>query len=170
MRAAATTMIFAVLCVCSTQAAAVHSANSTPTSAGPAKEAVTVTPADMKWVDAPPSLPKGASMAVLHGDPAKKGVFTLRFKTPNGYQIPPHWHTNDEQLTVISGTFVVHMGDTMDAPAHELVAGSYHFLPGKLHHAAEAKGENTVVQVDGMGPFDIHYLNPAENPNRSASR
>jgi quercetin dioxygenase-like cupin family protein len=87
---------------------------------------------------------------------------------PTGYKIPPHWHTNDEQLTVLSGVLALHMGDTMDAPAHELAPGSYHFLPGKMHHAAEAKAE-TIVQINGMGPFDIHYLNPADNPNKSAS-
>ena len=60
------------------------------------------------------------------------------------------------------------MGDTMDAPAPTLAAGGFHFLPGKVHHAAEAKDE-TIVQVDGMGPFDIHYLNPADNPNPKAA-
>ena len=136
--------------------------------AAPGKEAVSVTPADIKWGDAPPELPKGAHLAVLHGDPSKKAVYTLRLKVPAGYKIPPHWHTNDEQLTIITGTFLLHMGDSMDAPGHELGAGSFHFLPGKMHHAAEAKQE-TVVQIDGMGPFDIHYLNPADNPNKSAA-
>jgi hypothetical protein len=60
------------------------------------------------------------------------------------------------------------MGDTVDAPAHDLAEGAYHFLPGKMHHAAEAKDE-TVVQIHGMGPFDIHYLNPADNPKKSAA-
>jgi quercetin dioxygenase-like cupin family protein len=139
-----------------------------PKKAASGKEAVSLTAGDMKWGDAPPDLPKGAQIAVLHGDPSKKGVFTVRLKMPSGYKIPPHWHTNDEQLTILSGTFLLHMGDTMDAPAHELGAGSYHFLPGKMHHAAEAKSE-TVLQLDGPGPFDIHYLNPADNPNKSAA-
>jgi hypothetical protein len=43
-----------------------------------------------------------------------------------------------------------------------------HFLPGKIHHAAETKAE-TFVQVDGIGPFDIDYLNPADNPNKAAA-
>ena len=55
-----------------------------------------------------------------------------------------------------------------DVPAHSLAAGGFHFLPGKMHHAAETKVE-TVVQIDGMGPFDIHYLNPADNPNKAAA-
>jgi len=126
--------------------------------------AVSTNESDLKWGEAPPDLPKGAQIAVLHGDPAKKAPFTLRFKMPDGYKIPPHWHTKDEQLTILSGTFNLHMGDTMDAPATTLTAGGFHSLPGKMHHAAEVSGE-TVLQLDGMGPFDIHYLNPADNPN-----
>lgn len=140
-----------------------------PASKAPAKgEAISLSPSEIKWGDAPPTFPKGAQMSVLHGDPSKKEVYTLRFKAPAGYKIPPHWHSKDEQLTILSGTFVLHMGDTMDAPAHELGPGSYHFLPAKMHHAAEAKGE-TIIQVDGMGPFDINYLNPADVPNKSAA-
>jgi mannose-6-phosphate isomerase-like protein (cupin superfamily) len=126
--------------------------------------AVSINADEIKWGDAPPDLPKGAQLAVLHGDPSKKAPFTLRIKMPAGYKIPPHWHTRDEQLTILSGEFILHMGDTMDAPAHNLKPGGYHFLPGKMHHAAETKGE-TVLQLDGTGPFDIHYLNPADNPN-----
>jgi len=124
--------------------------------------------AEIKWGAVPPDVPPGAQMAVLHGDPSKKAPFTLRLKLPAGYKIPPHWHSNDEQLTVLSGEFILHMGDKMDAPAHGLAAGGFHFLPGKMHHAAETKVE-TVVQVNGVGPFDIHYLNPADNPNKSAA-
>jgi quercetin dioxygenase-like cupin family protein len=131
-------------------------------------EATSINAAELKWGEAPPDIPKGAALAVLHGDPKKKGPFTMRLKMPAGYKIPPHWHSNDEQLTIVSGAFLLHMGDRMDAPASTLAAGGYHFLPAKMHHAAETKGE-TIVQVDGMGPFDIHYLNPADNPNKSAA-
>jgi hypothetical protein len=117
----------------------------------------------------PPVLPKGAQIAVLHGNPFGKGVFALRLKMPDGYKIPPHWHTQDEQLTIVSGTFILHQGDTMDAEAHTLDAGSYHFLPGKMHHAAETRGE-VILEMHGNGPFDIHYLNKADDPSKSASR
>jgi len=131
-------------------------------------EAVTMNPGDIKWGDAPPSIPKGAQLAVLYGNPGKKVPFVMRLKMPDGYKIAPHWHSNDENLTIISGTFLLHMGDAMDAAAHSMEAGAFHFLPGKMHHAAEAKGE-TVVQVHGMGPFDIHYLNPADDPTPKAA-
>jgi hypothetical protein len=131
-------------------------------------EAMSINAAEIKWGPAPPDLPKGAEIAVLHGDPSKKAPFTLRLKMPAGFKIPPHWHSNDEYLTILAGTLILHMGDTMDAPSTNLAIGGFHFLPGKMHHAAEAKGE-TIVQLDGMGPFDIHYLNPADNPNPAAA-
>jgi quercetin dioxygenase-like cupin family protein len=138
--------------------------------AGAAKpEALSFNAPDLKWGPAPPDLPSGAEIAVLHGDPTKKAPFTVRFKLPTGYKIPPHWHSKDEQLTILSGTFVLHMGDTMDAPGSALTAGGYHFLPGKMHHAAEAQGE-TILQLDGVGPFDIHYLNPADKPAPPAAK
>jgi hypothetical protein len=136
--------------------------------AAPANEAKFVNAAEIAWSPAPPDLPKGGQVAVLHGDPMKSGPFTIRFKMPDGYRIPAHWHSQDEQLTILSGTLLLHMGDGFDSPAHELTVGAYHFLPGRMHHAAEGRGE-TIVQVEGMGPFDIHYLDPADNPNPTAA-
>jgi hypothetical protein len=134
----------------------------------PAPAPVFIQAAELKWGDAPPDLPKGAQIAVLSGDPSKKGPFAIRFKMPDGYKIPAHWHTQDENLTVLSGLFVLTMGDGASAVSHELQPGAYHFLPGKMHHAASTRGE-TVLQLHGTGPFDIHYLNPADNPNKAAS-
>ena len=128
------------------------------------RAAVTYNVNDLKWGEAPADLPKGAQLSVLLGDPTRTGEYTLRLKVPAGYKIPPHWHTQPEQLTVISGAFTLHMGDTMKSDPHKLTAGAYHFLPAKMHHAAETTAE-TVIQVNGMGPFDIHYLNPTDNPN-----
>jgi mannose-6-phosphate isomerase-like protein (cupin superfamily) len=127
-------------------------------------KAITINAKDLKWGEAPPDLPKGAKIAVLFGDPTKEGPFTVRLKAPDGYKIAPHWHSKDEQLTVISGTLILHMGDTMKADPHRLSPGAFHYLPGKMHHAAETKGA-TIVQVTGEGPFDIHYLNESDNPN-----
>jgi hypothetical protein len=132
------------------------------------REAVTIAPADVKFGPAPPVLPIGAQLAVLHGDPSKKGPFTMRLKVPEGYKIAPHWHSNDEELTVISGTLLLAMGDKAGENAHTLTAGAYHFLPAKMHHSASTKGE-TVVQVTGNGPFDIHYLNPADDPSKKSA-
>src|SRR5947209_5293152 len=71
----------------------------------------------IKWGDAPPNLTKGAKLAVLQGDPSKPGPFTMRLSMPAGYKVAPHWHTQAENVTVISGTFMVGMGDKADAKA-----------------------------------------------------
>ena len=159
MRIFPTTIALALLA-----AAPALAADATKKADAPKPTATSINAGEIKWGATPPDVPKGAEMAVLHGDPTKKVPYTLRLKLPAGYKIPPHWHTKDEALTIVSGTFALHMGDTMEAPGTVLTAGGFHFLPGKMHHAAEATDE-TIVQVDGMGPFDIHYLNPADNPN-----
>jgi hypothetical protein len=129
--------------------------------------AETISAAEIKWGPVPPALPAGAQIAVLHGDPFKKQVFALRLKMPDGYRIAPHWHTQDEQLTILSGTFLLAMGETQAEP-HALEAGAYHFLPGKMRHSASAKGE-VVLELHGMGPFDIHYVNAADDPSKGAA-
>ena len=119
---------------------------------------------DLKWGAAPPVLPKGAKVAVLNGDPFKPGQYTIRLSAPANYKIAPHWHSQTENLTIISGTFYIGMGDKFDAKnAHELRAGGYHYLPAKAHHYALTKTP-AVVQISGEGPFDITYLDPKDNP------
>jgi len=124
---------------------------------------------EMKWGDVPPVLPKGGKITVLNGDPFKPGPFTLRLMMPANYKIAPHWHSKDENLTVISGTLALGLADKMDGKTHDLKAGGYHFLPGKTHHYAISKGQ-TVVQVSGDGPFDITYLNAADDPSKMAKK
>lgn len=130
---------------------------------------VMINSADIKWGDVPPVLPKGGKIAVLNGDPFKPGPYTLRLMMPANYTIAPHWHTKDENLTIISGTLSLGLGDKMGADAHDLKAGGYHHLAGKTHHYAVAKGQ-TVVQVAGDGPFDITYINPADDPSKAAAK
>ncbi|HEY1460059.1 MAG TPA: cupin domain-containing protein [Casimicrobiaceae bacterium] len=129
--------------------------------------------ADLKWGPAPPALPKGARVAVLYGDPFKSGVFVIRLMAPAGYKIPPHWHTQAENLTVISGVLNLGEGDEMakgpGPHAHALKAGGYHYLPAKAHHYAYATVP-TVVQIHGEGPFDINYINEKEDPQKAAGK
>jgi hypothetical protein len=125
-------------------------------------------PADIKWGPAPPLLPAGAQAAVLEGNPMTKGEYTLRLKMPDGYRVPAHWHSKTEHVTVISGTFHLGMGDTLDTTkGMTMPAGAFGYMPPKMRHYAWAEGE-TVVQVHGSGPFDITYVNPADDPRNDA--
>ena len=133
------------------------------------KPAVIVTPGDLKWGAGPKSLPPGAEAAVLDGDPTKKGAFAMRLKMPPGYKIPAHTHPRQERLTVISGKFQLgHGGKFDDAKLKDLEPGSYFSLPpGMLHFARAA--EDTVVQLNSDGPWEINYVNPNDDPRKTKS-
>jgi quercetin dioxygenase-like cupin family protein len=127
---------------------------------------IVVAAAEVDWKPLRP----GAEIAVVSGDPQKEGSpFVLRFRYRGKARIPPHWHPVDEHLTILSGTFRVGMGERGDESATTaLAAGAYAFVPAKMAHYAWTDGDTT-VQVHGIGPFVINYVNPADDP-RSASR
>jgi Domain of unknown function (DUF4437) len=125
-----------------------------------------MSPADIKWGDAPPVLAKGAKLAVLFGDPSKDGLFIVRLKMPANYKIAPHWHPTDENVTVISGSFAIGMGDKIDPKAKSLPVGSFFSLPAKMHHFAFTTKE-TIVEVSAMGPFVLNYIDPADDPSKA---
>ena len=131
---------------------------------------VALTPADVKWGPPPPSLSKGARLAVVSGDPTKTGPFVIRLKLPAGYKIAPHWHPTDEHVTVLAGTMALGMGEKFDRAAMKaLPAGSYGLLPAEMRHFAMAKTAAT-IQVHGMGPFVVNYVNAADDPSKSAAK
>jgi quercetin dioxygenase-like cupin family protein len=123
-----------------------------------------VLPGDIKWGEAPPNVPPGAKLAVLAGDPGKPGIFIIRFKFPANYKIPAHSHPTDEYISVISGAFWVGMGDKFDASkTTALPPGGFVTAPAKMNHFAMTKQE-TIVQITSTGPFQMPYVNPAEDP------
>ena len=120
----------------------------------------------IKWQKGPPSLPKGAEIAVLEGDPNKEGPFVFRLKLPDGYRVPPHTHAKTERVTVLSGTFNIGMGDKFDDKAtKEMPSGTYGYWPPGMKHFVWAKGE-TVLQFHGTGPWSIQYVNPDDDPRK----
>jgi quercetin dioxygenase-like cupin family protein len=125
------------------------------------------TPDQVKWGPAPPFVPPGAQLAVVEGDPtAASGDYTIRVKMPDGYKIAPHTHPKRENVTVISGTLKVGMGDQFDeGKMMSFPAGSFAFLDPEMHHYASASGE-TVIQIHGMSPVKFNYINPADDPSK----
>ena len=132
-----------------------------------AEQHVAMNSAELQWMAAPPSLPPGAKLAVLQGDPGSKGVYTLRLQVPDGYKIPPHTHPTTENVSVISGAMSFGMGPKFDETAgKKLEAGGFASMPAGMKHYAWATGE-TVLQVHGMGPFQIKYVNPEDDPRNA---
>ncbi|HZJ33694.1 MAG TPA: DUF4440 domain-containing protein [Vicinamibacterales bacterium] len=126
---------------------------------------VMLAPGELKWGDAPPSLPPGAKMAVVQGDPTQAQPFVVRAQVPAGYKVPPHWHPGDENITVLSGTVALGMGEQFDESKMTTVpVGGYASLPAEMRHYFMAKTATT-FQVHGMGPFVVNYVNPADDPS-----
>jgi hypothetical protein len=125
-------------------------------------------PDHLQWKDGPPSLPKGAKIAVLEGDPSKAGPFVFRVKVPDGYRIPPHTHPKMERVTVIAGTFNIRMGAAFDKKATDAMpAGTYGFWEPDMKHFVWVKGE-TIAQFHGTGPWVINYVDPQDDPRNQA--
>jgi hypothetical protein len=163
-----TARLFAVLAV-SLIAAGTQSPAQAPGEGSPAKKLahMIALPDDLKWGDAPPALPAGTKMAVLSGDPSKEGsVFTIRAKFVDGAKIPPHWHSTDELVTVIEGSFGLGIGEKFDKDkVRFLPPGTFARLDKGERHYALCKG-TTIVQVTGVGPFDLNFVNPEDAPKK----
>ena len=112
------------------------------------------TPDTIQWGPPPPFIAPGAQVAVIEGNPgASTGDYTVRVKMPDAYRIAPHWHPLRENVTVISGTFKVGMGDTFDK--EKMATFPY----------AMASGE-VIVQIHGVAPMQFNYIHPEDDPGK----
>ncbi len=118
-----------------------------------------VKPADLKWT----AIMKGCELAPVSGDSSADGApFVLRIRCAAGTRIPAHWHPTDENLTVLSGIFMVGMGEKFDpAKLAAVPVGGFATVPKEMRHFALSKTA-TVTQVHGMGPFKVNWVNPSE--------
>jgi len=117
----------------------------------------------LNWMAGPPSLPSGVQMAVLSGNPGKKGMFTLQLKMPADYAVPPHSHPRDELVKVVSGKLHYGMGDKLMSGAKTLTARHSVTMKATMNHWVHAPAPAT-VQVSGMGPFEITYVDSKDDP------
>lgn len=159
---------------CATWARWTHKAEPAAASAPPRESALThvmLAPGALKWRPFPPG-GAGAKLAVLSGDPEKPGPFVIRIRQPAGTQVPPHWHPTDEHVTVVKGTMYFAMGERFNKRgARELSAGSYLLLPAKMPHFAwTSRRGASIIQVHGMGPFQVVFVNPADDPRNKTGK
>ena len=114
---------------------------------------------DLKWAP----IMKGCEMAPVSGDPSAEGTpFVIRLKCVAGTKIPAHWHPTDENVTVLQGTFQVGMGDKYDAAKLETApSGSFTTVPKEARHFALSKTAS-ILQVHGIGPFKVNWVNPED--------
>ena len=110
----------------------------------------------------------GVFFMTLLGEATKPGAYVYRVRAPNGLRIPPHWHTKDMHLTVLSGTLVIVMGESLDSTrARRYPPRSFLVMPAGMHHVEWFDGE-TVVHVETEGPFQTVFVNPGDDPRNRA--
>jgi quercetin dioxygenase-like cupin family protein len=114
----------------------------------------------------PAAYAPGAQFSVLKGDPTKEGMYVVRLKVPAGFAIAAHTHPNDENVTVVSGSFNIGTGDKLDRTKGMLLkAGGYSYVAKGMTHYAWFT-EDSIIQLHGMGPQGVTYVNPADDPRK----
>ncbi len=126
---------------------------------------ITVQSENLTW-SAPAAYAQGAQVAVVKGDPTKEGLYIVRLKVPAGFKIAAHSHPNDENVTVLSGSFNIGTGDKLDEQkGTQIKSGGYSYVAkGMIHYAWFT--EDTVLQLHGMDPQGITYVNPTDDPRK----
>ncbi len=112
----------------------------------------------LTWSDfVPTGFDPGMKLAVLEGDPGAKGPYVIRLMFPAGYRFPVHWHPGIENLTVVSGNFLLGMGNTADASALKTYTpGDFLYIPPRhAHWGGSAADGPSVIQLHGEGPFQL---------------
>ena len=123
-----------------------------------------VLPDDVDWKPFP-AFPPSARLAVLVGEPAQEGPYTIRVRLPGGVKLMPHRHREDRIYTVISGVFYVGLGDEFDPERLQAYPpGAVIMLPRNTSHFHWAKSGEYITQVTAIGPLGLEYVNPNDDP------
>lgn len=123
------------------------------------------TPDDVQWQLAPAIFPQGMKIAYLYGDLGKHEPFTIRVMMPASSVIALHTHNLDEMLTIISGDLDHYTGPKINrSKGIHMKAGGFVHLPVNMGHALKAGDSGTILQVSGVGPFGMTYVDPKDDP------
>jgi quercetin dioxygenase-like cupin family protein len=131
---------------------------SSMTQADKAKEVVSLTPEQVRWFT-PSYYKDGRQRAQLLGDSSQGGAWVDRVKIPAGGRVLAHTHPQDEQVTVIEGTWYLGEGERFDSTKlKDYPAGSFIVIPAGVPHFVAAKDGPVIVQLSGTGKFGTDYL------------
>ncbi len=122
------------------------------------KGVVGLTPEQVRWFT-PPYYKDGRQRAQLCGDSSQDGAWVDRVKIPGGMRVLAHTHPQDEQVTVIEGTWYLGAGERFDsAKLKGYPAGSFIVIPAGVPHFVAAKEGAVIVQLSGTRKFRSDYL------------
>ncbi len=124
----------------------------------------TFKPDTLQWAD-DPSLPKGAKVALVVGDPSKPEPFVVHIKLPPNYKVAPHTHPFAELITVIAGSLGNGMGEKHDQTKGEVLNAGAGFAMAANHpHYVWTTDKETILELVASGPWGIKYVSPEDDP------
>ncbi len=142
-----------------------------PAAADQAPEPIQLNDDNLEWSDGPGSIPPGAKFVLLEGDPKAPAIFTMRVFLPPKYVIPFHYHDGDERVTVLEGSVEIGIGDTQEtAYITRFQEDGYYMTPPPLKHFVRAGPQGCVLQLTGIGPWSIHYVDPKDDPREATGK
>jgi quercetin dioxygenase-like cupin family protein len=121
----------------------------------PARHAFSVKYQDLKWEKTNPEQGTNSpEVAILHQDTKETELF---IRSPKNYHVPRHWHSSDETITVLRGTFILKHDGSEDRTT--LNVGDFGYMPAKMvHEAWTGPGEEAVYFITTDGAFDINWV------------
>ena len=133
-------------------------------SGGDSREVVRMNPETMKWVDYPGDGAQfGIKQVNIYGDSSKPGLYIIRLTFPPGVMSLPHSHPDTRIGTVIKGTWWTGTGDKFDpASTVPVPTGGVMIHPAGVVHYDGARGEETIVQMMGIGPSGKTVARPGD--------
>ena len=109
---------------------------------------------------------QGAEVAIVDGDPSKEGVYVIRLRVPAGLRS----RRISIRMTRMSRCSPEHSTSewaTRLTKARDRQSPRRSFqTPKTMHHYAWF-AEDTVLQLHGIGPGGIIYINPADDPRKT---
>jgi len=105
--------------------------------------AKTVKPDEMKWEP----LDANAEISILYTNPTTQATY-LVIRAKGNVHVPRHWHSSNESITILKGTFTVaHDGSPDKTP---LAPGGFLFMPAKMIHEAWTGAEGATYSSLSM--------------------
>ena len=113
---------------------------------------------ELEWRSCPPALPEDCEMTILEGDPRQPKLFTARFRSRGGFEMKPHWHPQNERVTILEGRVGVGFGDAIDRENVTWFGPGDYYVNAKEAPHFVIVDEAVLLQITGIGPWTVNYL------------
>ena len=109
---------------------------------------------DIKWKWEPLG-DSGVEISILYTNPTTQATY-LVIRNPANQHVPRHWHSSNESITVLKGTFeVAHYGSDDKTV---LTPGGFVYMPAKMIHEAWAGAEGATYFITVDGKWDVNFV------------